>query len=154
MKDLFTYLLLNGFILLFSTCNKVDDVPTPNSFPLISVVDIKGNDLLNPENENAIPTEIIRIYYIRNGKPKLQYNSIGQYAYFYLTKHYDTHIIAIQADISAKETTTLIQWNEHDTDTMICRFNDKSRLTKVIYNNEEKWEDPSGRNEPYFTIIK
>ncbi len=79
---------------------------------------------------------------------------MGDYKYYYFTKHDSRHVIGIDADISEKETTTLVQWNEHDTDTIICSFKDKSRLTKVIYNNEEKWEDPSGRNEPYFTIIK
>ncbi len=156
MKNIFIFILMIWFTVIGISCNK-DAEPSlpPNSVPKIIVKDANGNNLLDPANKNGFSTDIIRIYYIRDGKPKLQFSNVNDNFYFFdLTKNESEYAIGIYVDISEKETTTLIKWNEHDTDTMICTIKDRNRLTRIMYNNELKWEDPSGRNRSYFTIIK
>jgi len=152
----FIYIPLIVFVLFFARCKKDYLIsPIPNGVPAIIVKDSNGNNLLNPEYENAFDVKSIRIYYIRDGKEKLQVNNIKDNMYFYnITNYNNQYIIEIYIDFSAKQTTTLIKWNEYDTDTLICNIKKGGLITKILFNNELEWEDPSGRNRPYFTIIK
>lgn len=124
-----------------------------------NVLDIQGNDLLNPQIEsNFNNTENIKIYFVINGeavlfdKPNLD---LPKGYLIYKKENEDVYRMGLFVNLEGNTTTTLIKWNNTETDTIKCEIERKGNyyisVSKVWYNNVLKYD---GDGEIYFEIIK
>lgn len=124
-----------------------------------NVLDIQGNDLLNPQIEsNFNNTENIKIYFVINGeavlfdKPNLD---LPKGYLIYKKENEDVYRMGLFVNLEGNTTTTLIKWNNTETDTIKCEIERKGNyyisVSKVWYNNVLKY-DCDG--EIYFEIVK
>lgn len=124
-----------------------------------NVLDIQGNDLLNPQIEsNFNNTENIKIYFVINGeavlfdKPNLD---LPKGYLIYKKENEDVYRMGLFVNLEGNTTTTLIKWNNTETDTIKCEIERKGNyyisVSKVWYNNILKYD---GDGEIYFEIVK
>lgn len=124
-----------------------------------NVLDIQGNDLLNPQIEsNFNNTENIKIYFVINGeavlfdKPNLD---LPKGYLIYKKENEDVYRMGLFVNLEGNTTTTLIKWNNTETDTIKCEIERKGNyyisVSKVWYNNVLKYD---GDGEIYFEIVK
>lgn len=124
-----------------------------------NVLDIQGNDLLNPQIEsNFNITENIKIYFVINGeavlfdKPNLD---LPKGYLIYKKENEDVYRMGLFVNLEGNTTTTLIKWNNTETDTIKCEIERKGNyyisVSKVWYNNVLKYD---GDGEIYFEIVK
>lgn len=128
----------------------------------VAIENNKGQDLLNPNTENAIKAEDIKLYYVENGKAyeaeaedlkngEAQKNII-------VFQRGDRYRVRIMQNHSSEEDTplTLIQWNSSDIDTIKSEFLKGDRYIiqdKIYYNNKLSWTS-NDSFEPYFKVVK
>lgn len=123
-----------------------------------NLLDNQGKDLLNPEAEsNYNNAENIKIYHIINGEPIL-FNKpnldLPNGFLIYNREDEDIYRLGVSSNIDGNTSTTLIEWNNIDTDTIRCDLNKYGSnvvITKVWYNNVLKYD---GNGEIYFEVIK
>lgn len=128
----------------------------------IGVESASGEDLLNPANPNAFDIHSIKIYHMVDGSfETVRGPNLGNPRGFDLSSTMDSsYYIRIDGDLNSQESivTSLIAWNNLDTDTLkyeVNRGNDGSikTISKVWYNDVEMWTS-SSYTERYFMIKK
>jgi len=161
--------LLMIFVIFIISCSKQEDQKLDNIGVNvdrdinISVKDSAGNDLLDPENPQAIRESEIWLYYLIDGKKEKVYiPNLDHPRNFFIFKdhrNYDSSEYIIRVfpndEKSNSYPITYIQWNNADTDTIKCeieRTEYEVRCTKVWYNGELKWK--GNDTWRYFEIIK
>lgn len=126
----------------------------------ISVKNEDGLDLLDPQNPGAFQEEVIKIFYLTDGKVEEHYepNRDAPRGFsIYKESAIDRYAIQVYPndDVSEEFPVTYIRWNTDDTDTIKCEYQRTENAvvcTKVWFNDEIKWEAyETGR---YFEIIK
>lgn len=125
----------------------------------ISVKDKDGSDLLNPDNENSLDINLIKIYYEIGGK-KIEVNEpdLDHSKGFFITREHENGyriVIHLNMDINEEYPLTYIEWNPDDTDTIKClieRTWNTEICKKVWFNGEIVWDDYS--TERFFEILK
>ncbi|MBF0576538.1 hypothetical protein [Dysgonomonas sp. GY617] len=144
-----------------------------NEFSVIAVqkfyiTDIKGNDLLNPNTENAINIDRIKIYYLIDGN-KIEcskYNAGNGYSLDYpkgyriyspeeLNEKQYTMVLFLNNEVTKDNFSyTYIEFNEDRTDTIKSIVKRETNILSCIMTsyNDSIW-NPTGDN-PTFTIIK
>lgn len=147
------YILLL-FAFLFLSCTKETDCCVNYDANItFSVKDLNSVDLLNPENQIAFKEELIKIYYVIDNVPV--YQNSGEKKFSIIKRDdLDKYVLYLGVDIKKNLTTTLIKWNDSDTDTINCeisRTSNSAIVSKVWYNNELKYD---GNGEKYFEVIK
>lgn len=158
MKNLI-YALTMVFVLMTSSCSK-DEVPGSavvfDMMVFITILDSQGNNLLDPNQEGYFDPRHIKIFYDRNGK-------LEEFFEGHLDMPRNFRIDPPEfgrdygMDLVLDSEKTLIQWNEHESDTIHAEIFKTDaphiRVTKVYFNGELKWdiEDLTGRE---ITIIK
>lgn len=157
MKHVF-YILCG--LLVLSSCKKEEE--TYNSYDLdthveISVKNSKGKDLLDPNNPEAFKKNNIKLFYVKDGIAKEVFDGNLDFPrHFMVYKHESEHRIRIFPDDSEELTTTLIQWEPDNVDTLKCKIK-KTAGAKVCikawFNDSLRWEMSMGK-ERYFTIVK
>jgi hypothetical protein len=166
-------LILISILTLFFSCNSTENeeeeimyygTDIAASFRM-KVKDNTGKNLLDPTNPNSFDTSKIKIFYLIDGEKKEYYEEHLDYPKgFRITRHVSTleyeFILFLNYDRTEDLSTTYIQWNENDTDTIKALFyyppNSSSVLMRTVwYNDELKWDyELNNHEDPYFELIK
>lgn len=166
-------LILISILTLLISCNSNDKEEEEQliygtsvlSFCEITVKDRAGNNLLDPTNPNSFDIDNIKIFYLIDGEKKEFYEEhLDAPKGFRVIQHDFTSeyqfIIHLNYDRTEDFSTTYIQWNENDTDTIKALFkyppNTSSVLLRTVWqNNELKWDfELNNHSNPYFELIK
>jgi hypothetical protein len=145
-------------VMLFSCDSEEKEHFVIESSVTISVKDKDGLDLLNPDNENSIDRNLIRIYYEVGGEKIEVYEPhLDHSKGFYVEKQGGEYQIIIFTNLSQREEypLTYIEWNPDDTDTIQClieRTSNTEICKKVWYNGKIVWDDYG--TERFFEIVK
>lgn len=160
MKTIVTILILA----IFTACNK-DDKPSEIAVYLdtsieISLKDVNGIDLLNPNNPDSYKAGNIKIFYLIDGEKQEVYD--GNMAYprnFLIYENANEYRIRIfqNSVISEELPITYVEWNENEIDTLQAEYYrpkpNEPRVQKVWFNGELKWDGQNGE-EGFFTVVK
>jgi hypothetical protein len=125
-----------------------------------SIFNMDNEDLLNPENPNRLDLSKIKIFYVIDGVTQEFYKSnLDNPRNFRIFKDENEYQIAVVLNGFDKsdKTTTYIQWNETDRDTIESTFyrNEYSiRNKKIWLNGEVVWQDADYAEEPCIKLIK
>lgn len=127
----------------------------------MSISDVKGNDLLNPETTGAFRFEDIDLFYLKNGQKERVYDAyMDNPKNFFIFKSGSKYYMRLfpNEHIENGFATTYIQFNESETDTIQCEFakppNKNSgyiSVFRVWYNGKIVWD---GEGSRYFEVIK
>ena len=166
------YLLLLPFVLL-SCDNEGGESIVKSASADFYVEDNQGNDLLNPENENAIDTTKIKVYYLINGKkvaaseyyaPSNQNGAIltyskGFFIYGEIIENPSKYAMRIFLNDTPKYgelAYTYIEWNEQDTDTIVSKITRKGNhyLTSRMVTFNGSVMDVEKDGSIYRVIVK
>ena len=150
MKPIFLILL----VLIILGCNKNEDCCAIISLDAnISLKNISGEDLLDPNTPNSFKKGNIKTFHLINGEEKraglddIIYQD-GDSIYRYRT--------FVNYEGNDEFPITYIDWSETDRDTIkseIYRSGNMTRVVKFWYNNELMWDgEKDGASE--FTIVK
>lgn len=131
----------------------------------ITVIDEKGNDLLDPDNTYAksIKTDDIKMYYMIDGKETYFYRPLlnASKGYLQLEPEGDikTYRIRFFLNIESKETNTetIIEWDKEHRDTIrseVDRNGGVTTITKMWLNNKAIWENNTNSKSRSFTITR
>src|SRR5690606_6285794 len=159
MKALIAFLS----IALLCSCNS-DDSTEQFVYDVtaeFSLKDDKGNDLLNPDNANAIDESEIKIFYELNGETKEVFDGNMDYPRnFFISSYSPESEYRISVFLNHSETeelpTTYIKWSETDTDTIKCeihRTNSLTKITKLWLNDKQIWTSSDGEAR-HFELLK
>lgn len=160
MKTLGILLLISVFAGLLTGCVEQSGTNgiSISASTLVSVLDDKGNNLLDPEFEGAFKSEEIKIFYIRNGKIEEFFNpDLDMPRNFRVYKHEVTDEYML---VLGLEYETIVQWREGVTDTLRTEFyyfreNSGFRVDKIHYKGKVVYDyDATGGENPNFTIRK
>lgn len=150
------------FVLMVSCLEKGECCATLDIGINIGVESASGEDLLNPVNPNAFDRHTIKIYHMVDGNfETVRGPNLGNPRGFDFNLNMDSsYNIRIYGDLNSQESivTSLIAWNNLDTDTLkyvVNRGNDGSikTISTVWYNDVEMWTSTSNA-ERYFVIKK
>lgn len=120
----------------------------------MSVSDINGNDLLDPEASNGIKKEDIKLFRVENGSLKEVVNYNSDYSSDIMI--YQVQNSKYRLRVLTPETLTYIQWKGADMDTLQCEFKSTSNskiCTKVWYNSKLVY-DTQNNTGRFFEITK
>jgi len=139
------FLGVSLFVICLFGCKKQGKAYTIDYPIMISVANLQGQSLLDPETPGHFILEDIRKYDLVNGEAKLYYKSNLDWAYGYKVVNTTSagYIITVAPNIESKEspTTTYIDWGNGDRDTIVCAMtkNDGTYQFKegVWYNGEK-----------------
>ncbi|MGE4288289.1 MAG: hypothetical protein AB7E36_06340 [Salinivirgaceae bacterium] len=133
------------------------------------VVNENGNDLLDPENENAIGYNDITIYYLVDGEKQEFYNpdldSPKGFSIFEPEGLFTKYNIGLGLNTKGTEkiTTTLIEWYNTEVDTIkaeIERGDNYAISTKIWFNDIVVWDvnnpelSETKNGSRFFQIVK
>ena len=124
-----------------------------------SIVNLDGEDILNPNHPNAIKESDIKLFYLIDGVKEEVYNANYDYPRnFMIYEHQNEFRIRIFQNYSDKEDKpiTYIQWNDVDTDTIETTYERTSNAVlqrKIWLNGNLLWDSNTGI-EPFFVITK
>lgn len=158
MKNLITNILL-GLALVLSSCSEEEQpqFATISTMTFITVLDQKGNNLLDPNQEDAYDQKEIKTFYERDGKMEEFFA-----AHLDMPRNFridppmygKDYLMAVALD-SEK---TVIKWNKTESDTIQAEFLDNKDqaifVSKVYFKGELKYDAQSTMNRREFTIIK
>ncbi|MDR2951481.1 MAG: hypothetical protein LBV71_20010 [Prevotella sp.] len=151
------------FVALLSLFSLLGCENTPSPIPIIemdlrfNLFDESGNDLLDPDFEEGINAHRIRIFYMVDGKAREYYNVMSGAPKGYviyepdLTQNHYTLNLFLDRNIDDGKSTTIIRWNDFDSDTIMAqvdkRENDYVVATKFWINGNENidWIDEGQR---------
>ena len=123
-----------------------------------SLINDKGEDLLDPNNSNAIDTSTINVYYIKDGVKTRYYQSHLTYSRgFRVFKHENEYRIVIYTDYSSDKDTTIVEWSENDVDTIEIQYRKTASTVlndKIWLNGEFVWEIGDNTVDPFFVLTK
>ena len=131
----------------------------------ITVVDINGNDLLNPNNANCFLEENIIIYYLIDGEEEEIYDPNMDCPRNFCIYAPDTadgkYWIGLTPNIVSDSTVgygiTYIKWNDNDKDTIKCAHRSGEGytiVTKVWFNDELVWNEDDELTNRHIVIVK
>ncbi len=158
MKNLLIYLL----IITFVACDKSEDqVIYSSSFPTgaeFSIFNSQNEDLLNPNNPNHLDVSSIKIYYLVNGEKQEVFNpNYDNPRNYRIYKNNNDYRIGIALNNleTEEKSTTYIEWNDKDIDTIEVSYIKTLIGTqdKIWLNGKQIWDHESN-TEPYFKLIK
>lgn len=123
----------------------------------ISVISQDSLDLLDPSEPRAFDVDNIKVFYLIDGKvEEVFFGNLDNPKNFSINqsdKFYEMNLTP-----NDKGNTTYIQWNDLDTDTLVCEIqkgNNNARLTSIQFNGELKYQYSIGNEENrFFTVIK
>lgn len=127
-----------------------------------SIINSQKEDLLNPENPNHMDVSSFKLFYVIDGEKKEVYNpNYDNPRNFMIYKHENEYRIGISLNLNHSEmsskTTTYIQWNNNDTDTLEALFGKTPNgifKTKIWLNGELIWERGDNPIDAYFVLTK
>jgi hypothetical protein len=148
--------LLLAFSVLLSSCRK--DYPVIVDLAIdLWIRDGNGNNLFNTNTINHFEKDSVRVFYLENGIRK-EFNNplMGAPRNFLIMENtsngeYGMRLLPYNGpDVEGTiKTTTFIQWNSVDQDTVECEIN-KIRFseicTKVWYNGKLKYDDATAHS--------
>lgn len=125
----------------------------------LSLVDSDGNDLLNPQHDNAIDHAGIKIFYLIDREFQEVYDLTKDIPRnFYIRQHETEYRIHVFLNMGKGEEfpETSIQWNGSDTDNVKAKFRRAPSLVAVneVWLNDEVVWSTDDRKELHFTLIK
>lgn len=114
----------------------------------IFVQNAQSQDLLNPQTKDAYPTDDVKVFYLNNGKKELAFEGNLDHPQFWdiamdsISGNYFLSVRASNHRNSQGQSTTLIQWKYHDTDTTVCQFRGDGHdpIKKIWYNGTLVWD--------------
>ena len=136
---------------------------------LITMVNEDGVDLLDPQIESAYNSSKVKIFHLINNKKVFYYdnmlNAPGGYKTYNPYERLDSSyyvfcLLRTSTDGStneASQSTTYIEWNDNDTDTIKCQLYESDGYlgcTKVWCNGKVVWEKEVDSGERTFNLIK
>jgi len=158
MKNLLIILLI-----VLSSCNSDNNMQETNieAGIVFYLLDNNGNDLLDPNNQNNIDLDIVRVYEIINGE-EVEINNPnldGPRGFVLLEPEgiYDKYRLSLGLNIKeiSNPTTTIVKWNTTDIDIFKSEYNRGDNFiicTKILLNNEVVWQTENGLR--FIEIIK
>lgn len=151
MKYLSLTFLFFTICLLYS-CQ--EDVGSQAHFNLdtyvdLSVRDAQGQDLLDPSNQEAFLENEIKLYYLVNGEQEEVFDGNLDYPrhfFIYENEIDGAFVIRIFPNEAMENhlSTTFIQWNEEESDTLECEFvsgNNFLIATQLWWNDQLIWNN-------------
>lgn len=159
-------LLIILVIAFFYACDSNEEERTYNYIMAdgadFTVSDTKGVDLLDPKNANHIKESDVKIFYLVKGVKEEVYNGLLIHPRNFLIHKFENeeeyHItVFLNSRDKANKTTTYIQWNEKDCDTIEATFfkNKDLIFTKDIwYNKKLVFTSTVPNNTPFVRLIK
>ncbi|MFK5958964.1 MAG: hypothetical protein QM495_08870 [Lutibacter sp.] len=167
MKNLIFMLLA---LILIVSCSSDDNNNENNYYNLdtdviFTVKDSNGNDMLNPNNQNAYLSDNIKIYYVKadGGSEEIYYPNLSSPRNFRIITPEDSqeNIYAFQLFPNTyvmEDAITYIEWNNTETDTIKTNYRYGKNYTicdKIWYNNVNVWTENTEVNTGrIFEIIK
>lgn len=165
MKILKKVFFLIGLVIFFIGCSDgTDCCPNPTNATIVSlgismsISDVNGNDLLDPQNPDAYTKDEIKLFYLIDGEPVEVYNpGMDHPNGFKIFQHENEYRIgiALNHDENENPPVTYIHWSNGDTDTLQAtfrRWDNGIEVRKVWFNNELRWQFSDG--DSYFEIVK
>lgn len=149
-------------LIVLSSCNSDNNMEETNieAGIVFYLLDKNGNDLLDPNNQNSIDLDDLRVYEVVNGEeieinnPKLD----GPRGFVLLEPEgiYDKYRLALGLNITetSNPTTTIVKWNSEDIDIFKAEYNRGNNFvicTKIWLNDEIVWDKNGVR---FIEIIK
>ncbi|NOU62083.1 hypothetical protein [Marinifilum caeruleilacunae] len=155
------YILIISIAVILVSCSSGDE---PSAFVDVSielsVLDIDGNDLLNPNNDDSFKESDIKLYYVINEEKREVYDPNMQYPRnFFIFKEGAIYRIRLllNNDKSDDKPITYIQWNDKDSDTISAEFyrtNNLTRKEKVWFNDKLIYEFDDNTSESFYKLTK
>ena len=165
MKRMKKYVILMISLMIIG-CSKDNQNENINAFNLdvgveFSVINSDGEDILNPNNPNAINKSDIKLFYLIDGVKKEVYNSNYDYPRnFKIYEHQNEYRITIWQNNtdSEEKPLTFVQWSKDENDidkieTIYERTSNAVLQRKIWLNDDLLWESNSGI-EPFFVLTK
>ncbi len=151
--------ILTGFGFILTACSG-DEKPTNSTIISksveISIRDMNGNDLLDPQNPNAYIEDEIKVFYLVNGVPEeVLWANMDHSRGFNISNRANEYRIAVFLNDNENQPITYIQWNGTDADTLRAEFrrwDNGIEVRKVWFNDVLRWEFSDG--DSYFEIMK
>lgn len=155
--------------LLLTACSS-DDKPSEafnfDATVLVSLKDVKDGDLLDPNHENAINIDDIRVFYIIDGIPVMYYDSNMDAPYGFIlrepsppyTTYYSIGFLLNTEESEHPITTTIIHWGGNwSDDTVVAEIESGDGYliaAKVFYNGVEVIKEVTEYGTLPFIVIK
>lgn len=155
MKNLFLIILV-----VFASCSKDSGSQVIVSTRVdISIKNVDGIDLLDPENDISFKESDIEIFYLVDDEPIVCNQPSMDYSKgFVIYKHQLEYRIRVfpNDNVSDNYPITIIKWNDSINDTLKCDIERKenSTISQKIWFNEKLVWDISNENERFFSVIK
>ena len=153
------FLLLSTFLLVLSCENKYCCEPPPiccNNAPslYVSLVNSKGEDLLNQENEIAFKVEDFRVfhyyndnnYFINNSN---QPNQLRKLPNDNLTSYFTP----LSTHLTLGKSTTIVKWNNKVSDTIEAEFSSENIVSRLIINHKEIIESATLKDKKVLSLL-
>lgn len=164
MKTILNIVIFMSFITTIG-CNS-DDSSDENAAVVDTAIEFslknnEGEDLLNPENPNAINQSGIKLFYLINGEVQEVYDANMQNPRNFMIFYHEikqNYVIRVFQNSSETEQSpiTYIQWDGEDTDTLQAEYRRETGLiqvTKTWLNDNLIWDINSG-TEAYYELVK
>ncbi|UII21025.1 hypothetical protein [Fulvivirga ligni] len=166
MKKILKHSLILSMLtlLILSSCSEDEpggqDAAVVDIDITMTVVDMDGNDLLDPSNPNAYSESDIDLVFLIDGEEEVYFNAnmdAPKGFKIYKNEVGEGYVMRVfpNTAISEDDPVTYIQWGEDDRGTLACEIQRGENFeicTKVWYNGEEKWNVQSSARA--FQIVK
>ena len=161
-------------VIVIQSCSKEDDLSKTRSpgFYIdesvsITLINKDSIDLLDPHTKNSYNRTRIKLFHLVNNKKVEFFNGFMDYASGYRiytpneinNSCYEFCLMITNVDGStneASQSTTYIQWNDNDTDTIKCQLVRKEGYfgcSKVWCNGKVVWTEGDSKNR-VFNLVK
>lgn len=169
--NIFKFNIMRNFILLlmisFFSCNSNDEnQPSATNIDAVVrfyVLNNQGDDLLNPNNQNSIDTDNLKIYEIINGE-EVEVNNPNMDAPkgFWISPpegKFDKYRLSLTLNIleDSNTTITLLKWSESDLDSFKAELEkgeDYIICKKIWVNDIKVWDMIEDGDERFFILQK
>jgi len=157
MKNIIYTLAL---IALLSSCHNKDCCAVVSVDININVQNADGESLLDPDTEDYLNSDSIKVYYVNEGKAELYNKPYADYpnGYDVISTNLGTYLrLFPNVEGNDENPMTLIQWDENSTDTIKCAVvNQKNDIYvgKVWLNEQTVYDSEKDKDGRWITIVK
>lgn len=147
------YILLTLLLMILASCtSSTDGGDAIETLTRIVYLDENGNNLLNPNHENAITETNTSVYYLKDGEKVKRNNK------FYIAEESGEYVMGVHPNLGSSQETaiTYIEPGDFDVDTIKVAYmesNSTIAVTKVWCNSELKW-DVDSREDREIQVVK
>lgn len=147
------YILFTMILMILVSCtSSTDGGDAIETLTRIVYLDKNGNNLLNPNHEDAITETNTSVYYLKDGEKVKRDNK------FYIAEESGKYTMGVHPNLGSSQETavTYIEPGDFDMDTIKVAYSESNStiaVTKVWYNSELRW-DVDDREDRELEVVK